>query len=190
MEIDHLRIITAGIEVERPPRFRVGEVAKFFFAKSTHWVRWRERNYAPEWEPGSTVRGARLYDLADVEVFTRLLLADGAISYRDAESALGCVRAQVDLYRLRGGTYYHEGQEFPLVVADVAEALDETVDWVYRHAESLGGVRRFWDDGTARDAWRFPDGALGGLPSASEADGSSDYAEEDRQPALATEVDQ
>lgn len=37
------KTIFDGMDVSRQPWFTVSEVAKFFFAKSPHWVRWRER---------------------------------------------------------------------------------------------------------------------------------------------------
>lgn len=55
------------------PSFSIGEVAKFFFARKTYWVRWRERSglFALDDGTGSQPRRsehkARVYYLGDVE---------------------------------------------------------------------------------------------------------------------------
>ena len=41
--IDPDKFILEGIDTSAEPRFTVSEVAKFFFARSAHWIRWRER---------------------------------------------------------------------------------------------------------------------------------------------------
>jgi hypothetical protein len=41
--IDPDRFILADIDTSAGPLFTVSEVAKFFFARTAHWVRWRER---------------------------------------------------------------------------------------------------------------------------------------------------
>lgn len=42
-KIDPDEFMLAGIDTSSEPRFTVSEVAKFFFARSAHWIRWRER---------------------------------------------------------------------------------------------------------------------------------------------------
>lgn len=57
---------------KRAPTFSVQEVAKAFFGRSSHWIRWREREGALTLADGSVIggrtkTGSRYYTLADVE---------------------------------------------------------------------------------------------------------------------------
>lgn len=61
-----------GLDVDRGPHFRVGEVARVFFKGApTWWIRRHETNLpdvgAP-WSPGRSSAGDRFYSLADVEI--------------------------------------------------------------------------------------------------------------------------
>lgn len=44
-KIDPDRFMLEGIDTSEKPLFTVSEVAKFFFARSAHWMRWRERSF-------------------------------------------------------------------------------------------------------------------------------------------------
>lgn len=164
MDLDDLRPITKDLDLERSPRYRIGEVAKVFFAKSPHWVRWRERTdafvidgerWGPERAGGSNLK-ARDYDLGDIEVMARLLYKGGAISRRDHGIALSIVVAQAELYRLGDDNYILGGVNYDLDASDVAGMAMTSTDWVYRHTDALGGVKRNWDDGMMAESWRFP----------------------------------
>lgn len=164
MDLDDLRPITKDLDLERSPRYRIGEVAKVFFAKSPHWVRWRERSDAfviegERWGParaGGTNLKARDYDLGDIEVMVRLLYKGKAISRRDHRLALAIVSSQAELYRLGHDNYILGGVDYDLDVSAVAGMAMASTDWVYRHVGALGGVKRNWDDGMMAESWRFP----------------------------------
>jgi len=84
-DIDPSARLFAGISMDRSPTFSVSEVAKVFFARTDHWVRWRERVGDLSDTDGTpigqrTQHGARFYDLADVEAVLHAAAAHGAIT--------------------------------------------------------------------------------------------------------------
>lgn len=88
---DHL--IFEGVDVDEGPRFTISEVAKFFFGRSAHWVRWRERSgaFTFEGQPVGvhrTPKGARVYDLADVEKMAHALAAERHITGEELSNIL------------------------------------------------------------------------------------------------------
>jgi len=96
-------LIFAGIETDEP-KFRVSEVAKVFFARSPHWVRWREREGHTDYfdqkingrsDPNA---GARSYTLVDVERMARGLAQHGAIDERQLAGALMILRGLGGIY--------------------------------------------------------------------------------------------
>jgi hypothetical protein len=85
------------------PRFSVSEIAKVFFAKSTHWVRWREREghfQLGEEAVGTsrTAAGARQYSLSDVEQMAHALRSHGHITQVQFRQTLALVKAEARLY--------------------------------------------------------------------------------------------
>lgn len=92
---DHF--ILEGLDVSREPVFTVSEVAKVFFGRSPHWVRWRERKgfFILDGEEVGTHRtdeGARRYTLADVEKMAHALAQKEAINGAQLANALLMVR--------------------------------------------------------------------------------------------------
>lgn len=95
------RMLLDGIDVSREPLFTVSEVAKFFFARSPHWIRWRERKgfFVLDGEvvgereklPNGKL-AARSYNLADVEKMAHALASNGAISGVQLSNAVMLVR--------------------------------------------------------------------------------------------------
>jgi hypothetical protein len=93
----------AGIDTADGPRFAVSEVAKMFFARSAHWVRWRERKghfHLNEQAVGTsrTASGARQYSLSDVEQMAHALRSRGDISQGQFRDACAVVKAEARLY--------------------------------------------------------------------------------------------
>lgn len=94
-----------GLDVSEKPRYTVSEVAKFFFAKSAHWIRWQEKPPGPKTkgggglltEEGQTVvehrteGGARYYTLRDVELMAHALCRNGAIDALHLKNVLRLV---------------------------------------------------------------------------------------------------
>jgi len=83
--IDPDKLILEGIDTSREPHYSVSEVAKFFFGKSSHWVRWCERKgtFVFEGEEVGTQRtesGSRVYCLGDVEKMGHALASKGIIT--------------------------------------------------------------------------------------------------------------
>lgn len=75
------------------PTFTVSEVAKVFFGRSPHWVRWRERKgfFTLDGEDVSghrTETGARSYTLGDIEQMAHALAQNGAINGTQLNLAL------------------------------------------------------------------------------------------------------
>lgn len=91
--LDSERFMLDGIDVSEGPQFTVSEIAKVFFGRSSHWVRWLEGQKAlmldgKEVGTGRTAKGARVYDLADVEKITHALAQGRKISGAQAANAL------------------------------------------------------------------------------------------------------
>lgn len=102
---DHL--ILEGVDVSREPVFTVSEVARFFFARTAHWVRWRERrgffvlDGEPVGERDTLPNGklaARSYNLADVEKMAHALASKGAINGAQLANALLLVKTEAKLW--------------------------------------------------------------------------------------------
>lgn len=97
------KLMLEGIDVSFEPRFSVAEVAKVFFGRSPHWLRWVERKGRIKFdgEPVSVSRtevGARTYTLADVEKMAHGLAATGAIEPVNLIYALRIVQSVARVY--------------------------------------------------------------------------------------------
>lgn len=95
-EIPDDRLIYEGVDVSEGPTFTISEIAKFFFGRSAHWVRWRERTGAFTYEGKPvgihrTPKGARMYDLADVEKMAHALAGEHHISAEELLNILKLV---------------------------------------------------------------------------------------------------
>jgi hypothetical protein len=97
------RFILDGIDVTREPMFTVSEVAKVFFARSPHWIRWRERKdyFVLDGERVGgqrTDEGARRYNLADIEKMAHALAEKGAINGAQLTNALLLVQTEARVW--------------------------------------------------------------------------------------------
>lgn len=95
--LDPDSFLLTGIDVSGGPQFTVSEVAKVFFGRSSHWVRWLETQGAFMLDgqvvgAGRTAKGARVYSLADVEKMTHALAQQGKINGAQAANALHIVQ--------------------------------------------------------------------------------------------------
>lgn len=86
----------------RGPLYSVSEMAKFFFARSSHWVRWLEHEQklnldGQELFALRTKSGARKYDLAMVEKIAHALAANHAIEISQMRQALLLVKIQAQM---------------------------------------------------------------------------------------------
>ena len=98
---DHL--ILEGIDVDKQPVYTVSEVAKVFFGKSPHWIRWREKNdffvLDGEQVGGSrTPEGARRYTLSDIEKMAHALAGREAINGAQLTNALMMVQTSARIW--------------------------------------------------------------------------------------------
>lgn len=79
------------------PTFKIGEVAKIFFARSPDWLRWLGHQQE-EGTPGSvlevnrTKSGSRIYTLVDVERIAHTLLEHKRIDIRQFTGAISIIR--------------------------------------------------------------------------------------------------
>lgn len=101
--VDPSHFILAGIDTSKEPRFAIGEVAKFFFARSAHWIRWVEREHrlVLDGKPvgvGRTGSGAREYTLTDVEEMAHALASNNTISGAQLSRALALVAMEAELW--------------------------------------------------------------------------------------------
>lgn len=85
------------------PHYTVGEVAKVFFNRSGHWVRWREGRgdfEDPDGEEagGRTEHGARSYTIPDVERMLHTLVINAGLSEGFFMRTFEVVKAEAMLY--------------------------------------------------------------------------------------------
>jgi len=111
------------IETRRSPYYSVQEVAKFFFGRTPHWLRWRylsdERVSKKTGEitiparhpdgffildgevlePKKSISGYRWYTLADIERMAAALGQTGAIDGLEVSAITALVRANAQMWR-------------------------------------------------------------------------------------------
>lgn len=89
------KFILEGLDVSRQPLFTISEVAKFFFGRTTHWLRWREPFMLDGKEVGTrrTETHARVYALDDVEKMAHALAEAGDLTGDRFEGCLLAVEA-------------------------------------------------------------------------------------------------
>ncbi len=91
-EIDFTKPIFTDIDTTVGPRFSTAEVAKFFFGRSPHWMRWRERSgmFTLDGESIQPERSSniRSYTLSDIERLCHALAQHGAIDALQLRLAL------------------------------------------------------------------------------------------------------
>lgn len=97
------RLLMEGIDCSEGPLYTVSEVAKFFFAKSAYWIRWRERSgaFVLDGKPVGTARtpqGARVYDLSDIEKMAHALASQRLLDGMDLQLVLYAVYCQARLW--------------------------------------------------------------------------------------------
>lgn len=101
--VDPSQFILAGIDTSNGPVFSVGEVGRFFFARTSHWMRWLERNNKLVLDgetvaDGRSQAGSRKYTLSDVEQAAHALASNRAISGAQLRIALTLVAVQSELH--------------------------------------------------------------------------------------------
>ena len=110
-EIDTDKMMLDGVDTSDGPLFSVSEMAMFFFARSSHWVRWLENEGrmsldGEEIVPIRTKSNARKYDLATVEKIAHALTSNGTIKMPQLRQALRLVRIQAEIHQyLKESTY-------------------------------------------------------------------------------------
>lgn len=95
--------ILDGIDTSSEPTFSVSEVGKFFFARSSHWVRLLERDGFFEFRGEAvgnrrTSQGVRVYSLSDVEKMARALAEHDRIDGLQLRHALQLVYSEAKLW--------------------------------------------------------------------------------------------
>lgn len=101
--LPHDRFILDGIDVSREPHFTVSEVAKVFFGRSSHWMRWLERHGWLELDGEAvgtkrTEQGARYYTLDDVENIAHALAQKGKINVAQLTNCLLIVQTEARVW--------------------------------------------------------------------------------------------
>lgn len=107
------RFIFEGIDVSREPLFSISEVAKVFFGKSDHWVRWVEskgfleidgvqieipRTDAPRKKNGTFGEGSRIYSLATIELMGHALARKDRITGEQLQNLLIVVATEARIW--------------------------------------------------------------------------------------------
>lgn len=101
--VDATQFILHGIDTASGPVFSVGEVGRFFFARSSHWMRWVEREGKLVLDGKAVARerseaGSRKYTLSDVEQAAHALASNGSINGAQLRHALALVAIQAELH--------------------------------------------------------------------------------------------
>lgn len=101
--IDTSKFMLEGIDTSKKPLYSVSEMAKFFFARSSHWVRWLENDnrLVLDGEPLVPVRtesNARKYDLALIEKIAHALASNDTIEISQLLHALTIVKTQAQMF--------------------------------------------------------------------------------------------
>ncbi len=101
--------IFEGIDTSEKPIYTVSEMAKFFFARTNHWVRWLESvgRMAVIEEDGTSRRvgvrrnetmNGRIYTLSDIEEIAHALAANGTIPGTQLRNTLRLLRVQGEMH--------------------------------------------------------------------------------------------
>ncbi len=104
------RMLLGDIDTSGGPLFSVSEMAMFFFARSSHWVRWLETEGrmvldGKELNPIRTKSNARKYDLALIEKITHALASNGTIKMPQLRQAMKLVKIQAEMNGYLEETY-------------------------------------------------------------------------------------
>jgi len=101
-----------GIDASEKPIYDISEVAKVFFARSTSWVRWADRQghfildgeYVGGYRHNGKPSGERRYTLAHIEKMAHALGSNKVINHVQLRQALVMVKLQAEMYGyLQGG---------------------------------------------------------------------------------------
>jgi hypothetical protein len=101
--LDSDQMMLEGIDTSKKPTFSISEMARFFFGRTPHWIRWLESKepLALDGIPIKEMRtasGARQYDLATIEKMAHAYAANGRISGAQLRRALVMIRVQAEMY--------------------------------------------------------------------------------------------
>lgn len=101
--IDPEKMMLKGIDTSSGPLFTISEMAKFFFARSSHWVRWLEskNKMLLDGQPVGQRRSghsAREYTLSDVEEIAHGLAQQQAITGTQLRQTLTIVKVQAEMH--------------------------------------------------------------------------------------------
>ena len=106
--VDPETFMLNGVDTDKGPLYTVSEMAKFFFARSNHWVRWLETQKKmilvladdTQREIGNrrNDKAARIYTLSDMEEVAHALAQHRAISGEQLCLALAAVKAQAQMF--------------------------------------------------------------------------------------------
>ena len=96
--VDPERLMFDTVDTSVGPTFTTGEVAKFFFARSVHWLRWHERkgDLVLDGVPIVIERdksNIKRYTLGDVEKIAHALTTNGLITPMHLIQSLRVLRA-------------------------------------------------------------------------------------------------
>ena len=103
-------LILEGIDTSKKPLYSISEMAQFFFARSSHWVRWLETENRLVLDgvplvPIRTSSNARKYDLAMIEKIAHALASNGTIDVPQLRQALLLVKIQAEMFGYLTETY-------------------------------------------------------------------------------------
>lgn len=117
--IDPDRMIFEGVDTYREstdvkgkvkvkgPIFTVSEMAKFFFGRTNHWIRWKESSGSMVDGSGKPVgkrrdpkMGNRIYTLGDIEQIAHALAANGSITGTQLRHTLRILKSQGEMYEI------------------------------------------------------------------------------------------
>lgn len=103
--LDPDKLLFEGVDTSKGPAFSVGEVAKFYFARSPSWLRDHESKGnlviagEPEFTPRRRVsRNARFFYLEDIERVAHALTYNNVITGARLRTVLVLLRAEAQIW--------------------------------------------------------------------------------------------
>lgn len=108
--LDSEQMIFEGINTDAGPVYPVSEMARFFFARTNHWIRRLEAHgqMTKIEDDGSVVSigvrraektNGRIYTLSDIEEVAHGLAANGSISGTQLRQTLILLKVQGEMYK-------------------------------------------------------------------------------------------
>lgn len=101
--LDSEQLMLEKVDTSKGPTYSVSEMARFFFARTAHWIRWLENREdfvfdGEQIKEARTAAGARRYDLATIEKIAHFLAVVERINGAQLKRTLSLVKIQAEMH--------------------------------------------------------------------------------------------